>query len=75
MTTSAAHDSPVIRACGRTAFLVELPTLAEVLALHAELIAHPLSGQMEVLAAARTQMVGAPPRRDPPPRAEHVAAQ
>lgn len=74
MTTSAAHDSPVIRACGRTAFLVELPTLAEVLALHAELIAHPLSGQMEVLAAARTLMVRAATGRDAAWLADQVAA-
>ncbi|MDN6441318.1 MAG: hypothetical protein L0K30_04755, partial [Acidipropionibacterium jensenii] len=67
MTTSAAHDSPVIRACGRTAFLVELPTLAEVLALHAELIAHQLSGQMEVLAAGGGPQRGAPPPAAPPP--------
>ncbi|WP_051232634.1 urea amidolyase family protein [Acidipropionibacterium thoenii] len=48
-----------IRPSGPTAFLVELPSLEAVLALHAELDSDPLPGQLEVVAAARTVMVRA----------------
>ncbi len=47
------------RPSGPTAFLVELPSLEAVLALHAELDSDPLPGQLEVVAAARTVMVRA----------------
>ncbi|WP_324652299.1 urea amidolyase family protein [Georgenia sp. H159] len=48
---------------GERGLLVECGDLAEVLGLHAELTAHPLPGQVEVLAAARTVLVRAADRR------------
>lgn len=45
--------------CGDEAFLVELDSLADVLALHAALLADPQPGQTDVVAAARTVLVRA----------------
>lgn len=64
----------VIRPCGRTAFLVELPGLDDVVALHAELSDHPLPGQVEVLAAAATVMVRASSPRAAARLARQVSA-
>ncbi|GAA3295971.1 carboxyltransferase domain-containing protein [Arthrobacter citreus] len=46
-----------IRPAGTRALLVELRSLADVTALHAQLKAHPLPGQIDVLAAAGTVLV------------------
>lgn len=43
-----------IRWAGTRALLIELPSLDAVLALHARLVQHPLPGQVDILAAART---------------------
>ncbi|MET4061800.1 KipI family sensor histidine kinase inhibitor [Arthrobacter sp. UYP6] len=59
-------DSPVrgVRPAGTRALLVELGSLADVTALHAQLKAHPLSGQIDVLAAACTVLVRFAGRRE-----------
>jgi KipI family sensor histidine kinase inhibitor len=46
-----------IRWAGSRALLVELGSLQSVLALHSRLVARPLAGQVDVLAAARTVLV------------------
>lgn len=46
-----------LRWAGTRAFLLECPTLADVVALHARLTAEPLPGQTEALAAAETLML------------------
>ena len=58
--------SPVtgIRPAGTRALLVELGSLADVTALHAQLKAHPLPGQVDVLAAAATVLVRFAGRRE-----------
>lgn len=43
-----------IRWAGPRALLIELDSLDAVLAVHAQLLEHPLTGQVDVLAAART---------------------
>ncbi len=43
-----------IRWAGPRALLIELESLDAVLAVHAQLVEHPLPGQVDVLAAART---------------------
>lgn len=43
-----------IRWAGPRALLIELDSLDAVLAVHAQLVEHPLAGQVDVLAAART---------------------
>lgn len=52
----AATPRP-IRAVGTQAFLVECASLADVMAVHAHLVAHPERGQRQVLSAARTVLV------------------
>lgn len=54
---SADVTSPVIRRVGTRAVLVELRDLMDVMAWHAALVADPLPGQTEVIAAARTVLV------------------
>lgn len=49
-------SSPAIRWAGPRALLIELDSLPEVLALHAQLLQNPPAGQVDVLAAARTVM-------------------
>jgi len=46
-----------LRWVGNRAFLLECPSLADVVSLHARLIAEPLPGQTEALAAAETLML------------------
>lgn len=46
-----------VRPCGDTGLLVELDTLAEVLALHAALAASPPDGVVDLVPAARTVLV------------------
>lgn len=46
-----------LRWAGTRAFLLECPSLADVVALHARLTAEPLPGQTEALAAAETLML------------------
>ena len=53
-----------IRPAGTRALLVELESLADVTALHAQLKAHPLPGQIDVLAAAGTVLVRFAGRRE-----------
>ncbi|MCC9195273.1 5-oxoprolinase/urea amidolyase family protein [Arthrobacter sp. zg-Y820] len=52
-------SSPIagIRPAGTRTLLVELASLADVTALHTQLKAHPLPGQVDVLAAAGTVLV------------------
>ena len=61
MTDSAHLELPSralsVRRVGTRAVLVDLPTLEDVLAWHAELSAHPLPGQREIVAAAATVLV------------------
>ncbi|WP_104104155.1 5-oxoprolinase/urea amidolyase family protein [Arthrobacter sp. 08Y14] len=59
-------SSPVIgiRPAGTRALLVELASLADVTALHAQLKAVPLPGQVDVLAAAATVLVRFAGRRE-----------
>lgn len=59
MTTAPHTPAPAlsVRRVGTRAVLVDLPTLDDVLAWHAELAAHPLPGQREIVAAASTVMV------------------
>lgn len=49
---------------GTRSVLVDLPDLDEVMAWHATLTAHPLPGQVEVIAAAKTVLVNLASRRD-----------
>ncbi|WP_146362855.1 carboxyltransferase domain-containing protein [Arthrobacter yangruifuii] len=53
-----------IRPAGTRSLLVELGSLADVVALHAELRARPLPGQLDVLAAAATVLVRFSGRRE-----------
>ena len=53
-----------IRPAGTRALLVELGSLADVVALHAQLQAHPLPGQVDALAAAGTVLVRFTGRRE-----------
>ncbi|CEA09720.1 KipI antagonist [Arthrobacter saudimassiliensis] len=53
-----------IRPAGTRALLVELGSLADVVALHTQLKAHPLPGQVDALAAANTVLVRFGSRRD-----------
>ena len=53
-----------IRTAGTRALLVELGSLADVVALHAQLQAHPLPGQIDALAAAGTVLVRFRGRRE-----------
>jgi KipI family sensor histidine kinase inhibitor len=48
-----------IRPVGDRALLVELDSLAQVLSLQAQLLEHPVIGQLDVLAAAETVLVSA----------------
>ncbi|WP_341395504.1 5-oxoprolinase subunit B/C family protein [Arthrobacter sp. G119Y2] len=59
-------SSPIagIRPAGTRALLVELASLADVTALDAQLKAHPLPGQVDVLAAAGTVLVRFAGRRE-----------
>ncbi|KUP97343.1 5-oxoprolinase subunit B family protein [Thermobifida cellulosilytica] len=50
--------------CGDSAVLVEVDGLDEVMALHAELAAHPLAGVEEVVPAARTVLLRLAPGHD-----------
>ncbi len=52
MSPGIPHDD--VRWAGPRALLLEVESLDAVLALHAQLVEHPLTGQVEVIAAART---------------------
>lgn len=69
------HDASLtIRRCGDSAFLVELDSLDQVLALHAQLTADPLPGLRDVLAAASTVLVQATSPEAAATLAEHIAS-
>lgn len=55
MSPGIPHDD--IRWSGPRALLIEVESLDAVLALHAQLVEHPLTGQVEAIAAARTILV------------------
>ena len=57
---------PVFRPMGERAVLVEVETLAAMLALHAALTASPPRGVVELVPAARTVLVVIDPRRSTP---------
>jgi KipI family sensor histidine kinase inhibitor len=63
-----------IRPAGTRALLVELESLADVTALHARLKAHPLPGQIDVLAAAGTVLVRFIGRRETVDAAARIQA-
>ncbi|NUT72858.1 5-oxoprolinase/urea amidolyase family protein [Pseudarthrobacter sp. C4D7] len=69
-TQAAPVQLTGIRPAGDRAILVELPTLHAVLSLHAQLMAHPRPGQVDVIAAARTVLITA----DSPQAAQALAA-
>ncbi len=76
MDTVAARQAPghkvnAVRPVGTRAVLAELGGTPGVLALQAQLLEHPLPGQLDVLAAAETVMVTA----DSPASARRIAAQ
>ncbi|MBP3037494.1 5-oxoprolinase/urea amidolyase family protein [Arthrobacter sp. zg-ZUI100] len=71
MTGSAVTG---IRPAGTRALLVELASLADVTALHAQLKAHPLPGQVDVLAAAATVLVRFAGRRETVSAAAQIRA-
>ena len=64
--TAAAPAGTItgIRSAGTRALLVELGSLTDVVALHTQLKAHPLPGQVDALAAATTVLVRFASRRD-----------
>ena len=69
MSLPHAADAPAgtmtgIRPAGTRALLVELGSLTDVVALHTQLKAHPLPGQVDALAAATTVLVRFASRRD-----------
>ncbi|MEB7449205.1 5-oxoprolinase subunit B/C family protein [Arthrobacter koreensis] len=69
MSLPHAADAPAgtitgIRPAGTGALLVELGSLADVVALHTQLKSHPLPGQVDALAAAATVLVRFASRRD-----------
>ncbi|UYB36765.1 carboxyltransferase domain-containing protein [Arthrobacter koreensis] len=69
MSLPHAADAPAgtitgIRPAGTRALLVELGSLADVVALHTQLKARPLPGQVDALAAAATVLVRFASRRD-----------
>ncbi|MGW9402848.1 5-oxoprolinase subunit B/C family protein [Arthrobacter sp. NPDC055585] len=69
MSGMHAADAPAgtltgIRPAGTRALLVELGSLTDVVALHTQLKAHPLPGQVDALAAATTVLVRFASRRD-----------
>ncbi|WP_433122987.1 5-oxoprolinase/urea amidolyase family protein [Arthrobacter koreensis] len=69
MSLPHAADAPAgtitgIRPAGTRALLVELGSLADVVALHTQLKANPLRGQVDALAAATTVLVRFASRRD-----------
>ncbi|MER1995566.1 MAG: 5-oxoprolinase/urea amidolyase family protein [Arthrobacter sp.] len=69
MSLPHAADAPAgtitgIRPAGTRALLVELSSLADVVALHTQLKANPLRGQVDALAAATTVLVRFASRRD-----------
>ncbi|MDO5511928.1 5-oxoprolinase/urea amidolyase family protein [Corynebacterium sp.] len=77
---------PVIRRVGSRALLVDLPDLPTVMAWHAALVADPVDGQIDVIAAARTVLVSTDSPRSAaraaahlrtftPPRVEHSASR
>src|SRR6478736_2317328 len=68
---AAGHKVNAVRAVGTRAVLAELGGTPGVLALQAQLLEHPLPGQLDVLAAAETVMVTA----DSPVAARRIAAQ
>ncbi|MHA7240550.1 5-oxoprolinase subunit B/C family protein [Arthrobacter sp. TMS1-12-1] len=55
----AGPDRPalILRRVGDRAVLAELPGLPEVLSVQAQLLEHPVDGQVDVVAAARTVLV------------------
>lgn len=57
----------VLRPCGDAAVLVELPSLAAVLGLHAALEADRLPGVVDLVPGARTLLVVGEPAVAPPP--------
>ncbi|MEQ4520929.1 5-oxoprolinase/urea amidolyase family protein [Pseudarthrobacter sp. B907] len=67
----AGHKVNAVRAVGTRAVLAELAGTPGVLALQAQLLEHPLPGQVDVLAAAETVMVTA----DSPAAARRIARQ
>lgn len=68
---ASGHKVESVRAVGTRAVLAELTGTEGVLALQALLLEHPLPGQVDVLAAARTVMVTA----DSPSAARRIGAQ
>jgi KipI family sensor histidine kinase inhibitor len=63
------------RPCGDTGLLVELDSLDEVLALHADLAADPPSGTVDLVPAARTVLVRVAAAADLPGVAADVLAR
>ncbi|GLZ55821.1 allophanate hydrolase subunit 1 [Actinomycetospora sp. NBRC 106378] len=63
------------RPCGDTGLLVELDSLEEVLALHADLAADPPSGTVDLVPAARTVLVRVAAAADLPGVATDVLAR
>lgn len=61
-----SSSRPRVRAYGRSALLVELDTLDQVLGLHAELRRDPPRGLVETVPAARTLLVSFDPRATTP---------
>jgi KipI family sensor histidine kinase inhibitor len=68
--TLAVHKVRSVRAVGTRAVLAELTGTQDVLALQALLVANPLPGQMDVLAAAETVLV----KTESPAAARRIAA-
>lgn len=56
-TAARFGDGPGLRRVGDTGLLLELPGLAEVLSVQAQLQERPAEGQVDVVAAARTVLV------------------
>ena len=57
VTSSGGFTAPTLRWAGPQAFLLECASLADVMTLHAHLIAHPYPGQREAIAAAETVLL------------------
>ncbi|MCX2163103.1 carboxyltransferase domain-containing protein [Corynebacterium auriscanis] len=55
--TTPGTTEPVIHRVGTRAILVDLPDLTTVMAWHSALVASPLHGQIDCIAAARTVLV------------------
>lgn len=57
MTTDATPDATPVHRVGSRAALVDLPDLATAMVWHSHLATHPLRGQRDIIAAARTVLV------------------